>query len=136
MTNATISELEDLFKNQKYSIIINNAGVAHGSHIFKYDPAKMQNELRLNIFGFTRLTRAAMINFVDDRQSPRGIVHLASIASHLVLPGFSLYGGSKRFNRELALNIDFQNQSKGSMKHIDTIVIKPHLVTTAMSKMN
>jgi len=70
-----------------------------------YDPAKMQNEMQLNIFGFTRITRAAMINFSEDRSSQKGIVQLASIASHLVLPGFSLYGGSKRFNRELALNI-------------------------------
>lgn len=92
---AMKATIQDLYKKRIYpSVLINNAGVAHGG-LFQMTPVSQIKEVfEVNLFSAMKLTQF-LIKGMMRVEGNRAIVNIASIAGIDLLPGNSAYGVSK-----------------------------------------
>lgn len=82
----------------RLDILVNNAGVNHRGSIAKHSPAKLAEIVTTNLTAPIVLTRAAY----DELSSGGSVVHVASIAGMVPVPGEATYSASKAGLRAFA----------------------------------
>lgn len=82
----------------RLDILVNNAGVNHRGSIAKHSPAKLAEIVTTNLTAPIVLTRAAY----DELSTGGSVVHVASIAGMVPVPGEATYSASKAGLRAFA----------------------------------
>ena len=89
----------------------------------------------MNLIPITLLTKHAKISFLNqDPKRKYGLIQLASSASDVPFPLITHYGATKRYGEWIAHCINLRNLRKERTENIDTLIVKPGLVTTPMVK--
>src|ERR1700675_2036095 len=90
------------------SLLVNNAGAATLGAFANADIGRLTRDMQLNIVAPTRLAHAALPGLLARNRG--GIVNIASVMSQMVIPGNSVYGGTKayllHFSEVLALELN------------------------------
>lgn len=88
-------------------LLINNAGAATLGAFASADIGRLDRDIQLNIVAPTRLAHAALPGLLARNRG--GIINIASVMSQMVIPGNSVYGGTKayllHFSEVLALEL-------------------------------
>jgi len=105
---ADLNRVEKVLRDHAgISLLINNAGSATFSPLASADIGRLDREIQLNIVAPTRLTHAALPGLLARKRG--GIINIASVTSQMVIPGNSVYGGTKayllHFSEVLALEL-------------------------------
>jgi short-subunit dehydrogenase len=80
--------------------LVNNAGFATSGNLVDADPARVAEEIMLNVTALTALTRALLPDLLHtSRAQPAGaaLVNLASTAAFQPVPGMAVYGATKAY---------------------------------------
>ena len=89
------------------SLLVNNAGSATLGPLTGADIGSLSREIQLNIVAPTRLSHAVLPGFVARNRG--ALINIASVMSQMVIPGNSVYGGTKayllHFSEVLALEL-------------------------------
>mmetsp|Transcript_3388 Transcript_3388/g.5703 ORF Transcript_3388/g.5703 Transcript_3388/m.5703 type:complete len:120 (+) Transcript_3388:488-847(+) len=95
--------------------------------------------MKLNFYPMALLTKYSIKSF--KKQTSRqegegrfGLIQLASSASDFPLPFMTIYSATKRYNDIFAQQVAFVLGKKASTETVDTLIVKPGLVTTSMTK--
>jgi len=107
-----LARVEDILRtNADISLLVNNAGAAAVTPLMDSDIEKMDDLIRLNVTALTRLTYAAVPQFVARGRGT--IINIASIVAIApeVLNG--VYGGSKAFVLALTQSLVHELAGKG-----------------------
>jgi short-subunit dehydrogenase len=92
-------------------LLVNNAGF--GTHVpfVRTEPARIEEEITLNVSALVDLTRAFVPPMVD---AGRGaVVNLASIAAYQPTPGMAVYGATKAFVLHFTEALAFELRGSG-----------------------
>lgn len=99
-------------------------------------PEQLQTELTLNTHAVTLLSKYARNAFAkqfDNSTHPEqekfGLINLSSVASVSPVPGMVQYAATKVYDDQLSKSI----RDSCSKRSIDTLVVHPGIVTTAMT---
>lgn len=76
-------------------LLVNNAGFGTAGSFAELDPAREEEEIRLNVTALVRLTRAALPGMV--RRGRGGIINVSSMAAFQPCPLNATYGATKAF---------------------------------------
>lgn len=89
------AEISKLYSKKIYpSVLVNNAGVAHGGLFQMTSISKIMEVFEINLFSTMRLTQL-LLKGMSRVQEKKAIINVASIAGMDLLPGNSAYGVSK-----------------------------------------
>jgi len=105
---ADLNRVEQVLRDHAgISLLINNAGSATLGPLATADIGRLDREIQLNIVAPTRLAHAALPGLLARNHG--GIINIASVMSQMVIPGNSVYGGTKayllHFSEVLALEL-------------------------------
>ena len=105
---ADLNRVEQVLRDHAgISLLINNAGSATLGPLATADIGRLDREIQLNIVAPTRLAHAALPGLLARNHG--GIINIASVMSQMVIPGNSVYGGTKayllHFGEVLALEL-------------------------------
>jgi len=105
---ADLQRVEQILRdNSSVSLLVNNAGTATLGAFANADISRLERDIRLNIVAPTRLARAALPGLLARNRG--GLINISSVMSQMVIPGNSVYGGSKayllHFSEVLALEL-------------------------------
>jgi short-subunit dehydrogenase len=121
-TQAIMKVLKD--KNIYVGLLINNAGFGWMS-LFHNTPAdKLKGMINLMCYNVTELTYHLLPEML--KHGKGGIIFISSIAGTVPCPGFSVYGATKAYLLELAINLYTEYKQRG----IDVLAVCPGLVDT------
>lgn len=84
-----VQELPDL------DLLINCAGFGTAAEFVRIDPARIEEEIRLNVVALARLTRAALPAMIARKRG--AILNVSSMASFQPNPYLAVYGATKAF---------------------------------------
>ncbi|WP_310607426.1 SDR family NAD(P)-dependent oxidoreductase [Buttiauxella brennerae] len=102
---------EVLRSNERISVLVNNAGVAHLAPFTAGSAELHQADIALNITALTRLSLAALTRF--QAQNSGTIINIASVVSLHAIAGSAVYSGTKgyvlNFTRGLQQEIEGSN---------------------------
>ncbi len=106
--DADLNRVEKVLRDDaSLSLLVNNAGAATLGPFASADIERFDRDIQLNIVAPTRLARAALPGLLARNRG--GIVNIASVMSQMVIPGNSVYGGTKayllHFSEVLALEL-------------------------------
>ncbi len=92
-------------------LVVNNAGFGNGGPFHELDPARLDDEISLNVSALTWLSHAALSVMV-----PRGrgwLINVSSVASFQPGPGAAVYAATKAFVTSLSESLHEEVSSSG-----------------------
>jgi short-subunit dehydrogenase len=96
-----------LREDQSISLLVNNAGAATLGAFHQADIERLNRDIQLNVVAPTRLAHAVLPGLLARNRG--GLINIASVMSHMVQPGNSVYGATKsyllHFTEVLALEL-------------------------------
>jgi short-subunit dehydrogenase len=106
--DADLKRVEQVLRDdQSITLLLNNAGAATLGALATADIVRLNREIQLNVVAPTRLTHAALPGLLARNRG--NIINIASVMSHMVQPGNSVYGATKayllHFSEVLALEV-------------------------------
>jgi short-subunit dehydrogenase len=109
IVGADLNRVEQVLRDDaSISLLVNNAGAASLHPLANADIERLDREIQLNIVAPTRLAHAVLPGLLARNRG--GIVNIASVMSQMVIPGNSVYGGTKayllHFSEVLALELN------------------------------
>jgi short-subunit dehydrogenase len=109
IVEADLNRVEQVLRGDtSISLLVNNAGVATLGAFANADIARLKDQIQLNIVAPTRLAHAVLPGLLARNRG--SIINIASVTSHMLLAGFSVYGGTKayllHFTEVLALELN------------------------------
>ena len=110
--DAVADLAEDLARREiRISTLVNNAGFGTRNHFENEDPARISDEVTLNVGAIVSLTQA----FYDQLQSnDRGaLINIASTAAYQPVPLMAVYGATKAFVLSFTEALWFENKDRG-----------------------
>jgi hypothetical protein len=78
-----------------FDLLVNNAGFGTSGRVVEIDPARMRDEIGVNVVALTALTRAALPSMIERRQG--WILNVSSVASFQPAPRLAVYAASKAY---------------------------------------
>ena len=107
--DADLNRVEKVLRDdESISLLVNNAGAAALGPFASADIERLDRDIQLNIVAPTRLARAALPGLLARNRG--GIINIASVMSQMVIPGNTVYGGTKayllHFSEVLALELN------------------------------
>jgi uncharacterized protein len=105
---ADLERVEQILRDDAgITLLVNNAGAATLGAFANADISRLERDMQLNIVAPTRLARAALPGMLARNRG--GLINIASVMSQMVIPGNSVYGGTKayllHFSEVLALEL-------------------------------
>ncbi|MEU2038542.1 SDR family NAD(P)-dependent oxidoreductase [Nocardia niwae] len=76
-------------------VLVNNAGFATHGPLADHDPARVREEIAVNITAVAELTRAALPDMI--RRGRGAVINIASTAAFQPIPFMAVYGATKAF---------------------------------------
>jgi hypothetical protein len=104
-----IQELKKLIENQKFDLLINNAGMATYGSFANVEYAQITRMMDLNCQSVLELSHA----FLRTAKSGDALINVSSTASFLPMPITSAYTASKAFVTSLSESLWFEERRKG-----------------------
>src|ERR1700675_4923572 len=106
---ADLNRVEQVWRSDHaISLLVNNAGAATLGPFADADIGRLARDIKLNIVAPTRLAHAALPGLLARNRG--GLINIASVMSQMVIPGNSVYGGTKayllHFSEVLALELN------------------------------
>eukprot|EP00347_Sterkiella_histriomuscorum_P018972 403343456 len=162
LSTGNTEQIEQLFKEatinvdgtqRNLKILVNNAGIAKRSPFFDLDPQMIQDMIIVNLYGQTFLTKH-YLNYIKQRKdllekqkmfqtSDRfAVIHLSSFVSEFRMQNNAVYSATKIYNKifghmtgfQASMGNRFNQRRYGQVQsQLDTIIVKPAYVTTAMT---
>jgi len=122
--------VNDIIKDLDIGILINNVGQSyeHAEYYHLVDKQKIENIIRINIFGTTHMTYLVLPGMVKRKRG--AIINISSASGSLSEPLYAVYSASKAFVNNFSKALHYEYQSQGI--HVQAQV--PALVTTKLSK--
>jgi short-subunit dehydrogenase len=103
---------EELEKNNRINVVVNNAGIATmGTTLAESDIAKSASVIQLNIVALTRIARAAAAAFSRRRYGT--LVNISSALAVNLRPNTAVYSGSKAYVLQLSRVLQQELAGKG-----------------------
>jgi short-subunit dehydrogenase len=104
---ADLARVEAALAQKPYSVLVNNAGAGALGPVTKVSAASLDQLVRLNIVALTRLSHAALNNFVV--RGSGDLINISSVMAFAPSPSGAAYSGSKayvlNFTRSLAQEV-------------------------------
>jgi uncharacterized protein len=122
--DGSAGELFEKVKDLDIGLLVNNAGFGYYGRFVDQDENKFVEMIKLNILGFTLLTRRFAQYFIGKKRG--GMVLVSSLAAFQPTPGMALYGATKGF--ELLIGEAIAEEIKG--KNVDITVLCPSATLT------
>jgi short-subunit dehydrogenase len=126
-----VTKLEDILKrNNKISILINNAGFGLGKPFWQDDIENLEDMIKVHINAPLRFIYAALPNMIAGKKGV--IIHVSSLASFIPIPHDSVYSATKLFQNSFmeSLHICFKDEG------IKIQVLCPGFVQTDFHRLN
>ena len=76
-------------------LVVNNAGFGTSGQFYTLDPARLAQEIRLNVSALTQLSHAAVVPMVARKSG--WLLNVSSVASFQPVPGLAVYAATKAF---------------------------------------
>ena len=76
-------------------LLVNNAGFGTSGRVVEIDPARMRDEIGVNVMALTALTRAALPSMIERQRG--WILNVSSVASFQPAPRLAVYAASKAY---------------------------------------
>ena len=92
---AELHVVEKLVADADLDLLVNNAGFGTVGAFARLDPAKEEEEIRLNVVALARLTRAALPGMIARRRGR--IINVSSMAAFQAAPYNATYAATKAF---------------------------------------
>jgi short-subunit dehydrogenase len=102
---------EELEKNNRINLVVNNAGIATMGAFAEADVAKSASIIQLNIVALTRVARAAAAAFSRRRYGT--LVNISSALAVNLLPNTAVYSGSKAYVLQFSRVLEQELAGKG-----------------------
>lgn len=115
---------EELARNEKITLLVNNAGVAMSGELIDADPDRLEQMIRLNAIVPSRLARAVLPGFVA-----RGSGALINISSVLALAP-ELFNGAYSGTKAYLLNLTQKLQEEVGGKGVQVQAVLPGATRT------
>jgi short-subunit dehydrogenase len=80
---------------QSIDFLINNAGLGDLGPLVGADPARVNEQVQVNVLALTALTRAVLPQMIAQKRG--AILNVSSSAGFLPLPGFAVYAATKAY---------------------------------------
>jgi len=90
-TNALAKSLVE----EPIDFLINNAGLGDLGPLAGADPARVSEQVQVNVLALTALTRAVLPRMIAQKRG--AILNVSSSAGFLPLPGFAIYAATKAY---------------------------------------
>ena len=107
--NAVAARLRD--PNRPIDLLVNNAGFGTSGHFRDIDPARLDNEISLNVRSLVQLSHAAMQVMGERRRG--WIMNVSSVASFQAGPSLAVYAATKAFVTNFSESIHEEGKSVG-----------------------
>jgi hypothetical protein len=88
-------QLAALLTSEPIDFLINNAGVGDHGPFATADPARVNQQVQVNVLALTALTRALLPRMIAQKRG--AILNVSSSAGFLPLPGFAVYAATKAY---------------------------------------
>jgi short-subunit dehydrogenase len=102
---------EELEKNNRINVVVNNAGIATMSSFAETDVAKSAAVIQLNIVALTRIARAAAAAFSRRRYGT--LINISSALAVNLRPNTAVYSGSKAYVLQFSRVLQQELAGKG-----------------------
>ncbi len=76
-------------------LVVNNAGFGSGGNFHELDPARLGDEVELNVAALTKISNAALAAMVPRRRGY--LLNVSSVASFQPSPGLAVYAATKAY---------------------------------------
>ena len=94
-TEAGVAAVEARLAQDDIDLLINNAGFGTTAPLAEVDPARMVEEIALDVTALARLTRAALPPMLA--RGSGGILNVSSVVGFFPIPKMATYAGAKAF---------------------------------------
>lgn len=108
-SNSGVAQIKETLEQKKFSLLVNNAGLAFYGAFRQMDINKLNHMMRVNCDCVLQLSHA----FLRAAQSGDALINVSSIASTLPMPITSLYAASKAFVTSLSQNLWYEERKRG-----------------------
>ncbi|WP_104165699.1 SDR family oxidoreductase [Arthrobacter sp. SX1312] len=95
----------------RVSTLVNNAGFGTYGVLAEADPARADEEVRLNVGALTALTRAYLPDLMSEGTG--ALVNVASTASFQPVPAMAVYGATKAYVRSFTAAVAWETRNTG-----------------------
>jgi short-subunit dehydrogenase len=112
---ATAARIEDL--ERPVDLVVNNAGFGTSGWFHELDPARLGDEVMLNVLALTRLSRAALGVMVPRRRGY--LLNVSSVAGFQPAPRLAVYAATKAFVTSLGESLHEEVRASGV--HVTTL---------------
>jgi short-subunit dehydrogenase len=92
-------------------LLVNNAGVGNSGAFVELDPARIDDEVNLNVAALTRLTRAALDLMVAARRG--WVLNVSSVASFQSGPHMAVYAATKAYVTSFSESLHLELKADG-----------------------
>ena len=97
--------------NKPIDLLVNNAGFGTSGHFRDLDPARLDNEISLNVRALVQLSHAAMQVMGERRRG--WIMNVSSVASFQAGPSLAVYAATKAFVTNFSESIHEEGKAAG-----------------------
>lgn len=94
-STAVTGIIERIRSDGRLELVVNNAGFGTKGKFHELDPAREDEQVRLNVLALHRLSGAALPRMVERDRG--GVINVASLAGLLPSPYFATYAATKSF---------------------------------------
>lgn len=109
--SADLARVEQRLARGEIGLLVNNAGIGGLDGFLEADPATFDQMIAVNVTALTRLSRAAAAAMVARGEG--AIVNVASGISFNVMPGASVYAGTKGYVAQFTQALDAELAGSG-----------------------
>jgi len=128
---SMFDKVKDLVKGLDIGILVNNVGASydHAEYFHLVDKQKIENLIRINIFGTTHMTYQVLPGMLERKRG--AIVNVSSASGFVSEPMYAVYSGSKAFVNHFSKALHYEYKSQGVSVQSQV----PAFVTTKLSKL-
>lgn len=92
-------------------LLVNNAGFGSAGQFAELDPARVADEVRLNVLALVRLSRAALPGMVA--RGTGALLNVSSVAALAPIPNFATYAATKAFVASFSESLHEELRGRG-----------------------
>jgi 17beta-estradiol 17-dehydrogenase / very-long-chain 3-oxoacyl-CoA reductase len=128
---SMFDRVKEVVQGLDVGLLVNNVGMSydHAEYFHLVDKQKIENLVRINIFGTTHMTYVVLPGMLERKRG--AIVNISSASGFVNEPMYAVYSATKAFVNAFSQALHYEYKSQGV--HVQCQV--PAFVTTKLSKL-
>jgi 17beta-estradiol 17-dehydrogenase / very-long-chain 3-oxoacyl-CoA reductase len=128
---SMFDRVKEVVQGLDVGLLVNNVGMSydHAEYFHLVDKQKIENLVRINIFGTTHMTYVVLPGMLERKRG--AIVNISSASGFVSEPMYAVYSATKAFVNTFSQALHYEYKSQGV--HVQCQV--PAFVTTKLSKL-